>query len=386
MLPALGAQALVMLAGMALAALLWPGMRLVSPAFWGRALLLGPFGVCLQFLVQAAMGVPFDLAGVALTWAAILSLALFLRWKRRSMPREPLPRSSLLLFFLGALLFALSLGRSLRQPIHEGDPLTNFALPARVFAEARGVDYAALRDLEFFGHVEYPPLLAASEALVFEAAGDEGYLWNQLFGPLALLALFLLLAGQWFGQDPIPAPYSWLALLILMGTPLLLFQAGFATADLRLLAAFLLLGIEAQRRGTPILLMVLGLLCALTKMEGGLGLLVVLVLLWRRRREWGSEARGRTRVWAAAWGTLLLFGLWPALLLGHGLSPLGGFPWGLGLQNFGARISALSEYIRGIPFQTLSLGGEDGEISWEGAFRAGESSGCLCPISSWLSP
>ena len=362
MVAALWVHALVLAVGVVICLLLWPRMRLVSPAFWGRVLLLGPLGICLQFLGQAALGVPFGVGGVVWAWGALGGLALLLRFWRGTEPKEALPRSSLLLFVVGVLLFALSLGRSLRQPIHEGDALTNFALPARVFAEAEGVDFTGLQDFGFYGHVEYPPLLAASEALVFQEAGDEAFLWNQIFGPLALLALFLLLAGQWFGQDPLPRPYAWLALSIVMGTPMVLFHGCLATADLRLLAAFLLLGIEAQRRGTPLLLLSLGLLCALTKQEGVLGLLVVAVLLWRRRNEWGSSAWGRARVLWAGLGATLMFGLWPALLMSHGLSPFGGSTLGLGLQNLRTKLSALAGFVWAISTRPLRLEGG----WWEG--------------------
>ncbi len=360
---ALLTHGLVLGVGVVLTLFLWPRMRPVSPAFWGRALLLGPLGVAIQFLLQVVVGVPFGVEPLVLVWGGLGALAVFLRFGKQGGEVTPAPHASLLLFLLGVLLLALSLGQAMKQPIHEGDALTNFALPARIFAEAEGVDFQALDRLQFFGHVQYPPLLAASEALVFQEAGDQGYLWNQLFGPMALLGLFLLLAGHWFDEDPLPSPYSWLALGIVMGTPMVLFVGSFAMADLRLLAAFVLLGIEAQRgrdwgrgdRGTAYRLMVLGLLCALTKEEGVLGVLVAVAILWKRRGDWGAGLGEKLRLGGAGLAALVLLGLWPMLLLVHGIPLFQSTGWGLGPESIGERFVVLWGFVRELPFHPLPV-------------------------------
>lgn len=370
---ALVAHALVLGVGVVLTIFLWPGMRGTTVSFWGRALLLGPLGVVLQFLLQVLLGLPFHLASVAWVWGGLAVLALLLRFKRKGTNEvqggKRHPRSGTL-FLMGGLLFALSAGVAMRQPIHEGDALTNYALPARLFAEAKGVPFEALNDLHSFGHVEYPPLLAASEALVFQAAGEKGYLWNQLFGPLALLALFFLLAGFWFEEDPLPFPFSWLLLGVFMGTPLVLFQGSLGVADLRLLASLLLLGVEARRlgslgrwqSGTAFLLLFLGLLCAFTKVEGGLGLLVVALLLWKWRKGFGLG-----RLLGPGFLTLGFWILWPLLLWANGVSLFQSSGWGWEKESVGMRLRVLANYVGDLPLYSLPVN-LSGWLGWPGAF------------------
>jgi hypothetical protein len=356
MLSALLAHGAILGVGVALTLLLWPEMCLFSPAFWGRVLLLGPLGLSLQFLLQVTFELPFGMTSVVWVWFGLGGVAVLQKIQKEE--RGSFPSQTGFLLLLGFLLFGLSLGKVLQEPIHEGDALTNFALPARVFAEAKGVDFAVLPSLGFFGHVEYPPLLAASEALVFQEAGDGAFLWNQLFGPLALLGFFFLLAGQWFGEDPLPGPYAWLALGIVFGTPLVLFLGFFATADLRLLAAFFLLGIEAQRKGgmrKVMILMVLGLLCAMTKVEGLLGALVVVFLIWRNRKEWGESLKEKLGFLGAGLGTITLLFLWPALLMVHGISLFQSPSWGIGSERMGERLSSIKNFVANIPFRELPL-------------------------------
>jgi len=290
-----------------------------------QALLLGPAAIALQMMLLSLLSIPFSLAVVLPPWW--LAAAIVWRRSRRAAgptaavdPTAPSgSRATAVLASLALLLFAVLVWIGLRTPVFDSDPLNNFAFPARLFETHRSLAGDVLADLRAVGHVEYPPLVALNEALVFMAAGPERLRAVMPFFALAWLALQLLVLAaacrrlRW----ELAVPLSLLALLV----PQAFTLGTVGLADLRLAATVLLLatagaallrqpgGASAARFAAA------AIACALTKVEGVAvavaAVVLVSTLTARRRLSLGVGA-------AAALATLAAAALWPLYLAAHG--------------------------------------------------------------------
>jgi hypothetical protein len=293
-----------------------------------QALLLGPAAIALQMMLLSLLSIPFSLPVVLGPWW--LAAAVVWRRSRRAAgpmaavaptaPSRASARPTAVLVSLVLLLFAVLVWIGLRTPVFDSDPLNNFAFPARLFETHRSLAGDVIADLRAVGHLEYPPLVALNEALVFMAAGPERLRAVMPFFALPWLALQLLVLSaacrrlRW----ELAVPLSLLALLV----PEAFALGTVGLADLRLAATVLLLATTGaallRQPGGPqaARFAAAAIACALTKIEGlslavAAAIVFVPALTVRRRLSLRAGA-------AAELATLAAAALWPLYLAAHG--------------------------------------------------------------------
>ncbi|RKY18974.1 MAG: hypothetical protein DRQ55_11925 [Planctomycetota bacterium] len=280
-----------------------------------RVLLLGPLGITLSMLALHLAGLRFSLAAICVPWwlaALVFRRELWATLKPAAACRS-VPRRVLLVLAGG--LFALALVVGLRTPVYSGDGLDNVALAARVFETSGSFDFELLARLPGVGGTSYPPLVAANEALVFMASGEQRARDIKPLFALAWLAYLLLVIELAFRH--LPPRHAWLAALPFLTLPLAGSHAVIGYTDLHLTALLLLLCLELR---DPVALALVAGACALTKNEGlvvagASGLMLLLPGPWLR-----SGARSSARTLAVALCLLIpLASAWPLLKAWHGL-------------------------------------------------------------------
>ncbi|MFO0980793.1 MAG: glycosyltransferase family 39 protein [Planctomycetota bacterium] len=169
-------------------------------------------------------------------------------------------------------VFGLALGHGLAEPIYTSDPMNIYGQNARVFEVHGSLAPEALKALVDPGHIDYPPLVALDEALLFLAApGMRERVVKPMFA-LFLLA-FLVLARDVIRMRLRPAA-ALLLIAALAFTPELRHYGARGFADLPLAAflmAFVVLASDALERRRVLAALAAGSLLgfgALTKNEG----------------------------------------------------------------------------------------------------------------------
>jgi len=287
-----------------------------------RALILGPAVVTLQELAGSLIGLPPDLWWVGAPWWAAAAWSAWSARRGRVVARDAAERvrgtgchvAACALLVVPCAVAALA---GAAAPIHTGDAMHNFALPARVFAAYGCFDVEALRGLADPGNVRYPPLLACCEALFLRADPMRGAWTVQPLHACALLAWLLLaleaLGGRRLGVRGLAA------FAIIAAVPQPMHNAIHGFADLRLAATTLLLLLEIAafwRSGDARLLVATALAAAWTKEEGVLLALLAAACLVRR----GVGPRAdRGRVLAVAAGIAAAALAWPVWAIAHDL-------------------------------------------------------------------
>ncbi|MFO0984378.1 MAG: hypothetical protein U1E76_22075 [Planctomycetota bacterium] len=261
------AYVLILAAGDLLASLVGVSAR-SWVAFLGWRWLLGTGTVAVIMMAAhflgIAFGLPMVLLPVALWWLA--------RWwlEKRWLP--PVPHGPTVIETLPLLLFGAVLLHGLAEPLDASDPITIYATNARVFEVERSLAPERLKSLAAPEHIEYPPLIALNEALLFFAAPS---LRSRIVKPmfaLFLLAFVGLLLDEARRRLP-PRPAA-IALLVVTLTPALRSAGESGFADLPLAAfvlGFAILGREALASASVRPAIAAGLLLgfgALTKNEG----------------------------------------------------------------------------------------------------------------------
>jgi hypothetical protein len=315
----LSVYATQLLAGGLLVARLHAGAPLPLRRMLPRALLLGPGALALQWFLFDLAGVPISLASVLWPWwvaGALAGAAALRRSARPAVRATPRPASGeRALVALALLLGTVALCVGLLVPVIESDPVLNFLTIGRVFATHHGLAPDGLLGLAIPNHIEYPPLIAINEALVFLAAGDGGFLAVKPFFALALLAWLLL--GVELCVTTLRARLALLAGLFVLCLP---GPFGFALggyAELRLATSLLLLILEGRqlvsapsRAGLLRFALYAG-LCAWTKNEGlalaSFAVVLPLTLLRGRRLAPRVVLGGVALLLVLAWA-------WPAWL------------------------------------------------------------------------
>lgn len=311
--------------------------RLCRLEHLGAALLLGPAALAAQMLLMSLVSIPFTLATVlAPWWLAAAATALHRRARRSLGPGLATSASPTVahassgsrasavtaasLTALALLLFGLVVWIGLRTPVFDSDPMNNYAFAARWFETHRSLAGPEMAELRAVGHIEYPPLVALNEALVFMAAGEQRLRAVMPFFALPWLALQLLVIAA--ARRRLRPAWAVPVCLIVMLTPEPFALGTVGLGDLRLAASVLLLALQgsallARPDGAAALrFAAIAVACALTKNEGvvvaGLASLPLLGLALRRR----LPARAASGALA-----LLLVGstLWIALLHAWGV-------------------------------------------------------------------
>ena len=341
-----------------------PGRACLDPRRWSRALLLGPALVTLQMLAMHAAGLRWSLWVVVAPWWIVALIAWAAARARRARraaepevaaPAAALPPLGRAVLAVALLLFALVLVVGLWTPVTTGDAMNQFALNARVFETHGGLAPEALASLAVPGHVEYPPLVALNEALLFLAGGPQRALVIKPFFALADLAWMLLVIEACFAFLP-AGRAAFLALVALLA-PAATLAATDGYADLRLAASVLLLALAGRalwlRPGRRRLLLyaLCAVTCALTKLEGiaiGAAAAVLPAALAARRRLPALETL------AVLLGTLALVLAWPAWTHSHGLGRMAvvDAEW----HDTGAALSRLPDVLRTMLLMMVDVG------------------------------
>jgi hypothetical protein len=311
-------------AGLVVLRWLWKGEPLPLLDRAARALLLGPAAIAVQMIAMSLVAISFSLAAVLVPWW-IAAIVLWLRRGGRGAEGTPAPASSSApelapagaspsalvarasLAVLALLLFCVLTALGLRTPVFESDPINNFALPARIFETQRGLGGDVLAELNAIGHVEYPPLVALNEALVFMAAGEQRLRAVMPFFALPWLALQWLVISAACARLRVALALPVCLIAMLLPHPYALGTAGLA--DLRLAACVLLLALEGRRlmlvpgAASAARYVAAATACALTKNEGlvvaAVAMLPLAGLTVRRRLSWRAGAVSMLVVLAA---------------------------------------------------------------------------------------
>jgi hypothetical protein len=284
----------------------------------GRALLVGPAVLALQMMLMHVAGVPFSIRWTLGPW---LLVAL---WRHRDLRRAFAGPSGgwaglgLSLFAMG--LFVVTVVAGLREPIYAADVIRNFALMGRVFETHGSLAPEALKALTTGGHIEYPPLMALNESLVFRVAGDERAWLVKPFFALASLAWLLLVTDLFTSAWPprLAVPGALLA----MGVPSVAWGGMSGMADPRLMVSVLLLGMEARAllagpsTATAARFGAYAVVAALTKNEGVALAAVSVVVLAGLGRGGVVPVRSRAAILVAV---LAGGGLWQVFKAVHGI-------------------------------------------------------------------
>ncbi len=337
---------------------------------FARALLFGPAALAVQMFAYHHLGLPFRLELVLPPWWFGLLLLRRRAFGASTGSRGPPGRRLVAAF--AAVLFGASLVQGLLVPLYWGDGLENFAVVARVFETEGSLAPAELLNEIDARHVEYPPLLASNEALLFLAAGDARSLAIEPFFALAGLALWLLVIELAYRR--LPPRWAAPVATLFVAWPVGYLHATWGFADLRLTGALLLVIVEAERMlergnfGSAIsAALALG-ACAWTKNEGiALAVLALPVLAYLMRRAGAGRA-------AIAFAVLLvgvLTAAWPLFRIAHGIEDA---YWSGAASSsaFGrlARVGAVLARFRGLPFARDTAG----HLEW----------GCLWPVGALL--
>jgi len=274
------------------------------------SILLGPAILCVELLVLGACfgSVSYEL--LVLPWI----LGGF-AWLLRGCVRGTIElRFSHLLGLACALLF-IEGAMSLSIPPTHGDPGSNFAGFARLYAHLGRVDPVAAEGLSILGHFEYPPLLAANESLFFQLDDETGARLLGVLFPVYLVALLLLAWSVLAEGASSRVKLVGAALLLLLALqPSTVEFATYGYAELPLVAALLWMLIElgsvlergegGRRKYAGLLLA--GLTLALTKQEGillAIGIAAVAPAVHGLRATWVPIA---VAAMASAWPLLIL--------------------------------------------------------------------------------
>ena len=255
------------------------------------ALILGPAILCIELLLMGACFGSASYELIVLPWV-VGGFVWLVRGCARGTLQVRLPH---LLGYAGALLLIGGVLNLSVPPTH-GDPGSNFAGYAKLYAHLGHVDPVAAEGLSIFGHFEYPPLLAANESLFFQIDTEAG---SQMLGVMFALYLVALLLLAWSatgaGASPRVKLVSIGLLILLAVQPSTIQFATYAYAELPLVAALLwmlievgkLLGRGKARNSQFAGVLLAGLTLALTKQEGILLAIAVasvlpLILGWRK--------------------------------------------------------------------------------------------------------
>lgn len=285
-----------------------------GPGMWARALLIGPAAIAVQMIAYDVLGVPFTLAFVLTPWwFALASVAALQRLGPCRLWHLEGPWHALLLG-LAAAVVAIVFAGAACSPVHDGDAVHNYAIHARIFAAQGSLAPEAVLAMVDPAAVEYPPLLALNEALLFLCDEHLAPWTIRPFFALAHLSLvWLIIEAIWRPG----APRRSMALcLLVIAAPELCVIAGVATPDLRLTASVLLLGLQALElqagNGTKALrFAVAAAVCGMTKNEGIALSAVAVVLLLLHIRRW--------RVLPLLALIVVLVGAWPVYRQMHGI-------------------------------------------------------------------
>ena len=291
-----------------------------------QSLLLGPAALAAQMILFSLAGIPFSLGAILAPWWGALLLRRLMRRRgpvgvgcEPAQPAGAARGAAVALVAAALVLWGGLLWLGLRSPVYESDPMNNYALAARIFETHRGLAGDDIAGLRAVGHVEYPPLVALNEALVFMAAGEERLRTVLPFFALAWLAFQLLVIAVACSRlrPWLAVPVASIALLV----PELYGLGTVGLADLRLSACVLLLGLEARRLirapggATAVRLAAAAAACALTKNEGMVvAAVATLPLLWLVvRRRLGARAGLASIALVVAAATV-----WVGYLAAHG--------------------------------------------------------------------
>ena len=267
----------------------WPG-RVAA------VLLLGPGAIALQMLIYTALGVAFGVVPVLALWWVVCA---WMWWQRpgRVDVAAPAPAAALATsggvghgvtaaLAVGTVLIAYAVRAPL--PVHDFDTINNFAVLGKLYAAHGGIPPAGT--LVDPGHIDYPPLVAFNEALLFLADADRApWTVRPLFAMAHLALALLALEVLWLRSAPWR---SGCAALLVLAAPEVLDKVGGGVADGRLTATVLLVALQGSQLacGSPGAvgrLVVAAGLCALTKNEGvavAVGVLLVLLVYVIRDR------------------------------------------------------------------------------------------------------
>ncbi|MEW6747256.1 MAG: hypothetical protein AB1486_31375 [Planctomycetota bacterium] len=261
-----------------------------------RSFLLGTGALAYQAFLWSLAGLPVSLEALLPVWWVAVAV-LWCRRRRARSVRSPPIASTLAdrLFWLVVLvLVILALTTALLRPIHTADAANIYGLAARAIAARHELSAGVLHSLQTAGHVEYPPLVALNEALLFMAAGTLAMrLALVLF--VFFFASFAVLVHE-LARELLRPGWAALVSLVLVLSPEVLLYAWRGYADLPLAALFaaaILHGRRAFVAGTPgdavAAAVFLG-FASFTKNEGlaaallGMGVLLVWALASRRTR------------------------------------------------------------------------------------------------------
>ncbi len=345
-------------AGFVLLALLGRGSDLRPEERLSRALLLGPAALALELILCHYISVPFRLELVLPPWWILF---FFLR-RRVFAASVSRPAPPAWLFVLVAALLVASLAHGLIIPVHTGDELWNFATIARIFETSGSLAPAALSSAFDTGHVEYPPLIALNEALVFLASGDARAWAVMPFFAFAGLASWLLVIELCCRRLPrrVAGPLAAMFLLWPAGYGL----SATGVADLRLIASILLVVAEVTRMleresmSCGIAAAAGVAVCALTKNEGiAFTALAFPVLFVSMRRAGLSLPRSAATFLVS--GTVAL--VWPFFLMTNGIEGL--YESGITGESFLERLPRLGTVIRHMALLPFSRD-EGGYLDW----------------------
>lgn len=246
-----------------------------------RSLLLGPWLTAVWMIALSVVGFGFDVPAVLVpSWILIIGAA----W-RFGLPRFGLVPGSVGWAQLACIaLFALAAWVAWQVPIHKDDAMLNFALVGRAFETRGSVAAGALRGLVDPGHIDYPPLVALSDALLFMVAGAERARAATVLGPCAYLALLLLVVEAC--RTRLQPRSAVTVVAVFAALPVLFLYAIDGGADLRLTATLLALALEVSTwRGearSALRVCVYAAACALTKNEGlPIAAATLLLIVWR---------------------------------------------------------------------------------------------------------
>ncbi len=299
--------------------------RAVAPTL-ARVLLIGPAVIAVQMLLYSALGLPFDLLGITLPWWGAWL------WRMRGglhLPsakhraRDHIPWR-LVAYLVIAVQTALVLVVATSAPVHISDAMHNFAMPAKVLALHGGLSIDSFAELTDPGNVHYPPLVPFNEALFFLVDPHDGAWLVQPFFALGFLAWALLvMESVWASHRPIA---STAVVAIILATPEPVANAVHGLADLRVMAALLLVMLEARRlagdpsRGVAHLALA-AIAAGLAKREGYvIAVCACAFLAWNARGRAAGAPRAMAWSWALAAGALVAS--WPLFARLSGLTAI----------------------------------------------------------------